>query len=324
MEVLILGKGRVGLSIQHYLKKIKAKRVAFFSGREEIKKFQLLIGALPGKIGEKSWQLALRYKKDLIDVSDLDPKDYLKFSERAKEKEIRIIPECGFSPGFTNLVCGYEESFQKIEKIEILAGTISKIKFFFPFTWCFEDLIEGYQEKALLIKKGKKIFLPPFSGYRKERIKGILAESYFASGLSSLPLNLSVKNLSYRVLRPFGFFYFFQFLKNQGFLKKENLKLTKKILESKKGDNLTIGQIKIFRKKQKTIWQIESFSKKKEKLNSMQKITGLIPALIAKALFENKIKGKGILSMEKIGQDKKLFKEILSQLRKEGILIKKL
>jgi len=231
-KILILGKGRIGKAVEYYLRKYKLPlRVSFFSREGNVKNSFLLIGALPGDVGEKSLRLALRFKKNLIDISDLDYTFYLKYKKEIEKKGIKVFPESGFSPGLVNLICGREVKDNKVKEIEIKAGTLSPKKFFFPFLWCFEDLIETHQIKATLIKKGKKIKVSSFSDYRKEKIKGIEAESYLAEGLESLIHALKVKNMNYRILRPFGFYDFFQYLRKQGFFKKENIAFTKKILE---------------------------------------------------------------------------------------------
>ena len=314
MEVLILGKGKVGQAVAYYLKKFKAaKKVAFFSNEKEIKNFDILIGALPSGVAEKSLKLALKYEKDLIDVSTVAIPFYLKHKKEILKKGIKVIPGCGFSPGLVNLIVGFEaQNFEEINNIEISAGTLPKnVKFFFPFTWCFEDLIEEHLEG--------------FSGYKKEKLKGVGEfESYFTEEWNSLLYSLKPKNISFRVIRPIGFFHFFQYLKNYGFFKKENLPFTKKILTKGKKDNVTLGLVKISgikqKKKKEVIWKIFSFAKKGEILNSMQKITALFPVIILNLLFQNKIKNSGILFIEEIGENGTLFKEIFKELKREKSL----
>ena len=333
MEVLILGKARIGQAVFHYFKKLRAtKKVAFFSNEKEIKNFDILIGALPSRVAEKSLKLALKYKKDLIDISALPISFYLRFKKEINKKGIRVIPGCGFSPGLVNLIVGFEaQNFEEINSIEISAGTLPQnVKFFFPFTWCFEDLIEQHLEG--------------FSGYKKEKLKGVGEfdelsfislprcarefESYFIEEWSSLPYTLRPKNISFRAIRPIGFFHFFQYLKNYGFFKKENIALTKKILTKGRKDNVTLGLVKISgseqKKKKEVIWKIFSLAKKGDKLNSMQKITALLPVIILNLLSQNKIKNSGILFVEEIGKNKKLFQEILAKIKKEVDISRKI
>ena len=329
LRVLILGKGNIGRAVSYYLKKFKAaKKVAFFDNGKKINNFDILIGALPSRVGEMGLKLALKYKKDLIDISVVDIPFYLKFKKEILKKGIRVVPGCGFDPGLVNLILGFEsQSFEKINNIEISAGTLPfKAGFFFPFTWCFEDLIEGHLLGANLIKNGKNVDLPPFAGYKKEKLKEVEEfESYFIEEWSSLAYTLKPKNLSFRVIRPVGFFYFFQYLKNYGFFQKKNLSFTKNLLSQKKVDNTTLALIKIFGamkgEKREVFWKIFSFAKKDEFLNSMQKITAIVPAMIVKLLLKDKIKDRGILFMEEIGENKDLFKEILKELKKEKSFI---
>ena len=330
MEVLILGKGKVGQAVAYYLKKFKAaKKVAFFSNEKEIKNFDILIGALPSGVAEKSLKLALKYEKDLIDVSTVAIPFYLKHKKEILKKGIKVIPGCGFSPGLVNLIVGFEaQNFEEINNIEISAGTLPKnVKFFFPFTWCFEDLIEEHLEG--------------FSGYKKEKLKGVGEgeesklssspfvktwefESYFTEEWNSLLYSLKPKNISFRVIRPIGFFHFFQYLKNYGLFQKKNLPIVKNLLTKKNEDNVTLALIKISgikqKKKKEVIWKIFSFAKKDEKLNSMQKITALVPVAILNLRSQNKIKNSGILFMEEIGENGTLFKEIFKELKREKSL----
>lgn len=318
LRILILGKGSVGGAVFYYLKKLRAtKKVAFFSNEKEIKNFDILIGALPSAWAQKGLKLALKYKKDLIDISTVAIPFYLKHKKEILKKGIRVIPGCGFSPGLVNLIAGFEsQNFEKINNIEIAAGTLPKnVNFFFPFTWCFEDLIEEHLEG--------------FSGYKKERLKEVGEfESYFIEEWNSLLYTLfKSKNISFRVIRPVGFFHFFQYLKNYGFFKKENIALTKKMLTKEKKDNVTLGLIKISgiyqQKKKEVVWKLFSEAKQTDKLNSMQKITALVPAIILGFISQDKIKNSGILFVEEMAKDKELFQEILAKLKKEGILIKK-
>lgn len=333
LKVLILGKGRIGKAVSYYLKKMKAtQKVAFFSNGKQVKNFNLLIGALPGDIGEKSLKLALNYKKDLIDVSDSEPEFYFEKGKKIKRKKITVVPGCGFCPGLVNLILGREIADNKnIQEIEIKIGSLSPKKFYFPFLFCFEDLIWEDLNPSWQIINSKKRKFSPSSGYQEEKFFGIDAESYFAqSGFDNLIQSLKIENFKFRIVRPFGFSIFLKYLENYGFLKEKNLETTKKFLDSKlpiarqKEDNLTFAEIQITTKSRKIIWRVKSFSKSYEKLNSMQKITGLMPAIFTQFFSTKKIKERGILLMEDIGKDKILFKEILKKLKKEVNISRKI
>lgn len=323
--IVILGNGRIARAISCYLKKNRtADKITLLTNADkEVKECALIIGALAGSLGQDCLKLALRHKKPLIDVSDLDAEFYLERKTRIEESGITVIAGCGFSPGLVNLILGKELSTRfNIREIEIKAGSLSPKKYFFPFLWCFEDLILEHQIPSRQIINGKKKKLAPFAGYQKEEFFGIKAESYLcASGFENLLDNPKLKSFRCRVVRPEGFMTFFNFLRNHGFLNKENLQLSKKILEAPKEDNFTLCEIIVSAKSQKTIWHLKSYADKREKLNSMQKITASVPALIAKLFLEKKIKQSGLVFMEDLGRDKLIFDSVLSGLRREGIAI---
>jgi saccharopine dehydrogenase-like NADP-dependent oxidoreductase len=325
LKILILGRGKVGKAVAYYLGKLKAtKKVAFFANERNVKNFDILIGTLPSKVSIKGLKLALKYKKDLIDVSALATPFYLKHKKEILKRGIKVIPGCGVSPGLVNLIVGFEsQNFKKIKEIEISVGTLPwRIKYFFPFTWCFEDLIEQHLGGASIVKNGKKIGLPSFSGYKKEKLKKIGEfESYFIEEWNTLFYSLKPRNISFRVIRPIGFYYFFQYLKNYGFFKKKNISFTEKLLTQKKVDNVTLALVKISgvsqRQKKEVFWKVFSFAKKGDKLNSMQKITSIVPVIILQLFSKDKIKNKGVIFMEDLGKNKNLFKEILKEIKKE-------
>lgn len=326
-RIVILGNGRIARAISYYLGKNIPGRQAILLAKytDEIKGCDLIIGALAGGLGQDCLKLALRHKKPLIDVSDLDAEFYLERKTRIEKSGITVIAGCGFSPGLVNLILGKELSTRSdILGIEIKAGSLSPKKHFFPFLWCFEDLVLEHQISSRQIINGKKKKLAPFAGYQKEEFFGIRAESYLcASGFENLLDNPKLKNFQCRVVRPEGFMAFFNFLKNQGFLNKENLMLSKKVLEAPKENNFTLCDVTISAKSQRITWHLKSYSNKGEKLNSMQKITASVPALTAKLLLEKKIKQTGLVFMENLGRDKLIFGSVLSGLRKEGIAISK-
>jgi len=318
-QILILGNGRIARAAAYYFKKNKIGRISFLSADKEAAACGLLVGALPGALGERGLALALKYRKNLLDISDLDPPFYLAKKKEIEQAGITVIPGCGFSPGLVNFILGRELSLNnKLREIEVKAGSLSPKKYFFPFLWCFEDLVLEHQIPSSQIISGKKLKFAPFAGYQKEKFFGLEAESYFcASGFENILGKTGVENFKCRVVRPSGFMHFFNFLKSYSLLQ------AKELLEAKKEDNFTLSEITISTGKKKIRWLLKSFSRKIEALNSMQKITASVPAVIGRLLLENKIKSKGILFMEELGRDKFLFNALLSGIKKEGVAVRR-
>ncbi|MCM8763644.1 MAG: hypothetical protein NC927_00945 [Candidatus Omnitrophica bacterium] len=328
-SILILGEGRIARAVFYYLKNLSSiKRADFFSSisRREIKDFSLIVSCLPGKEAPLGLELALRYRKNLLDISDLDPPFYIRKIEEIEKAKILVIPGCGFCPGLVNFVIGREILFnQKIDGVFIKAGSLSRKKLFFPFLWCLEDLAQEHRLSSWQIISGKKRKLSPFAGYKKEKILGIEAETYFSvSGFENLFKEKRFINFHFRVIRPQGFMVFFNFLENYNFFHKMHFEYTRQILEGVKSDNYTLAFIDFLKGDRKIIsWIMRSFSKKEEKINSMQKITAIVPVALLKVLFLNKFSPCGLLFMERLGENQQIFKQILEEIEKIGIILKR-
>ncbi|MCD6403133.1 MAG: saccharopine dehydrogenase NADP-binding domain-containing protein [Candidatus Aenigmarchaeota archaeon] len=367
LSAIVLGAGRIGVSIAYALSKyLKVKRVGIVSNKKEelekakrivgkgletfeidvmskkvidvVKDYDVVVGALPGSIGTRSFEVCIQAHKNLVDVSDLDYVEYKKFGKLAKKKGISFIPEAGFSPGLSNLLVGYEYSnVDRVEEVCIKAGTLPKKgEKVFPVTWCFSDLVTSQRIKPTIVKNYKKINLNPFSGYTKEKLPELgEVESFYIENLSTLPMTINPRNMSYRVLRPLGFRFFFEYLDSYGFLEdkeaeidgnKINLfKLVEKVLTFKEVDNYTVLFIDFKGRKGKRTyvskWQAMSFSKKREKFNSMQKIVSASTSLFVKILVDGYTK-PGINLTETLGREENI-KTLKTIFKKSGIKIRR-
>lgn len=329
-SILILGEGRIAQAVAHYLYLFKCCRnIEFYKPcwkKDKIRSFSLIISCLPGEEAPRGLGLALEYQKNLLDVSDLDPPFYLQRKNEIEKRGILVIPGCGFSPGLVNFVVGKEAlSCPKINRVIIKAGSLSPKRNFFPFLWCFADLIQEHRLPSLQIIGGKKIKVKPFAGLEKEYFWKIPAETYYcASGFENLLEKRRFQDFQVRVIRPEGFMNFFLYLENYGFLNEHNLNLSRNILESCRENNYTLASIDFLENnKRRARWQMHTFSKKNERLNSMQKITASFPAAMAKMMFKDKIKKKGLFFVEDLAQDEFFFLEIIKLLQQNKIFIQK-
>ncbi|MCX7927251.1 MAG: hypothetical protein N2606_03855 [Candidatus Omnitrophica bacterium] len=321
----IMGCGRIAQAVKFYLDRNKIIKKVFFICKDSQAKYcDLLIGALPSALGQKCLRLALFYKKHLIDISDIDPPFYLKHRDKINKSDIMVIPGCGFSPGLVNCILGREfNKHPQIEEVEVKAGSLSPRRFYYPFLWCFEDIVAEHGLSSWQVVGAKKKLFPAFGGYQPERFFGIDAESYYvASGFENILDKFKLKNCTVRVVRPKGFREFFLFLKNYGLLSGKNLFYTKFLLERKMFTNITFAEIIFKNSKITWRWLIKAKSSAKEKLNSMQKITASVPAVVAELFLRGDINKRGLLFMEDLGQDKIFFSQLLQGVREKKIIVK--
>ncbi len=325
MKALIIGQGRIASAVGRYIRILRrGVRVAHLAASKDAARADLLIGALPGGLGEKSLALALQYKKDLIDLADLDTGFYPARRKQIERAGITVVPACGFCPGLVNFIIGSAGArLRGISNIEVMAGSLSPRPFYFPFLWCFEDLVLEFMVPSWQMVGGKKKTFPPFGGYRSERFFGIDAESYLGqSGFENLTAALGTPTFTYRNIRPAGFMQFFRFLHNYGLFESKNILNTKGLLEARKDDNLSLARIRIRSSQEESEWLMKSFSGKGERFNSMQKITALFTVNIIAAFAAGRVRHKGLVFCDALGRDEALFRDVLSGLRKNGVVIR--
>lgn len=325
-KVGIIGFGRIGRAAAFYFKKSRlVETVRFIHADNEAKYVDLLVGALPGEIGARCLALALKYHKNLVDLSDVDPPGYLKNESLIQRAGIIVIPGCGFSPGLTNFILGRELSrLNRVKTVEIKAGSLSKKKNYYPFLWCFEDIVVEHTIPSYQLEGGAKKRRAVFSGYREEKFFGIKAESYLcASGFENILDKAGVKNCFCRVVRPAGFMNFFQFLESYGLLDKNTMAQTKAMLERAQENNYTFAEISFITRSGTVNWGMRTFSESSERLNSMQKMTASVPAVVGEMICTGLINQKGLLFMEELAKDARIFNTLISGVKQKGIVLRR-
>ncbi|MCM8795363.1 MAG: hypothetical protein NC928_01535 [Candidatus Omnitrophica bacterium] len=323
-KITVLGHGKIAQALDYFLN--GRFKVTLTEDLQKPKDSSLILGALAGSVGENCLKVALRYRKDLIDISDIDPPFYIKHKKDIYGSNITVIAECGFSPGLVNFILGWELSqTEHILAIEIIAGSLSPKKGYFPFLWCFEDFVFCHNLKSRQLIEGKEVEVSPFSGLRRERFFGIEAETYFfPSGFEYLMKRKGLRNFTYRVARPVGFSDFFKRLKENSFFSKENINLTKRIVESNQEDNISFAIINLYNNhKKKTSWLLKSFSRGKERLNSMQKITSALPVILTEMLLGREFFKRGLFFCDEIGGQDVIFRYVMDKIKNYKIEIKR-
>ncbi len=322
-KVGILGDGRIARAVAFFFNTIPGCRAALLSSDVQARGCDLLVGALAGDLGEKCLALALRYTKNLIDISDVDPPYYLKHKKKIAARGITVIPGCGFSPGLTNFILGSEFALlQNRPSVTVKAGSLSKKREYYPFLWCFEDLILEHHLPSWQVVSGKKKKFPAFAGYQKESFFGVDSESYYcASGFENVLDNVRVRDFACRVVRPAGFKQFFYFLKNYGFFENKNMPFAKKALEARLEDNITLGEISIKTKDKTIVWLMKAAAQKTERLNSMQKITASVPVVVGTLLLQGMFSGRGLMFMEELGREKRWKIALFSGIKRFGVTV---
>lgn len=302
----------------------------------------VVIGALPGRIGFNVMSKIIEIGKNIVDTSFMK-EDPLKLDSKAKESNVTVIPDCGFAPGLTNMIIGNViDRVGKVDTIKIYVGSIP-YKYVPPLgyivSWSAEDLIEEYVRRPRIIKDGNIVELEPLSGYETLELYDFgYLEAFYTDGLRTMLVTFKnkVKHMFEKTLRYSGHLGKIKFLRSIGLFDEEPLNVSganivpksflAKLLDKKLRqdvEEIAIALINIIGKSDNKAFNFsfELISKLIKGFNPVSFLTAFVAAMISKALAEGKINREGVVPPELVGSYGILSK-ILDSLSEKGVIIR--
>jgi len=190
--------------------------------RTAVEGHNLVVGAVPGRIGFATLRTLLSCGTPVVDISFF-PEDALALDALARERGVCAVVDCGVAPGCSNLILGrMEREFDEVEAFTCYVGGLPVVR-----TWPWEykapfspsDVLEEYTRPARYIAGGRLVTLPALSEPELVHVPGVgTLEAFNTDGLRSLLATVKVpfmveKTMRYpghaeriAVLRESGFF----------------------------------------------------------------------------------------------------------------------
>ncbi|AHF79544.1 saccharopine dehydrogenase family protein [Thermococcus paralvinellae] len=353
MKVLVLGSGNVGKAIAYDLSQefevwvgdkskerlnaikdfanpIKVDASNFNELVDTMRKFELIVGALPGKFGFTTLKAAIKAQRDMVDISFM-PENPMELRDEAEKAQVTIIVDAGFAPGLSNILLGriYQELDELREGIIRVGGLpkVAKPPLYYKITWSPYDLIEEYTRKARIIKNGEIIEVDPLEKIEKVKIKDFKFEEFVSDGLRTLLENIRAEHLEERTLRWPGHLERIKVLRELGFFKPENVEFTLKViapLMQYESDDFSIMEVYgrgTFNGEEKEIHYF-LYDEAKAGFTSMARVTGFTAAAITRLVAEGSCI-YGVIPPEILGMRADTFARILNELKERDIIIKR-
>lgn len=311
---------------------------------DTMKKFDLVIGTLPGDVGYRSVKAAIDAKVDMVDVSYM-PENPLTLNQDAVKAGVTIIPDCGVAPGLSNLLVGRAISkLDQVENVHIMVGGLPEEPvppLGYTITWSVEGLIDEYTRKARIVENGEVVEVEALTGLEEVEFPGVgKLEGFYTDGLRTLLHTVKgVKNMWEKTLRYPGHVEKIKLLKTLGFfdehpIEVENIRLpprkvTIKLLEKK----LLRPEIKDILAMKVEVRGITGESRKcyvyhllgrydqKHGVTAMARTTAYPASILAQLIAQKTIEEKGVMPLEKLGVKEKIFNKILAELEKRQVKI---
>ncbi len=368
MKIIICGAGMIGKVIAGELAKKHAVTVADnnrevlsdisqkwqtatiltdLSVEENIKKaindFDIIINAVPGKLGYQVLKGTIEAGKNIADISFM-PEDPLMLNELARERNVTAIVDCGVAPGLGNLIAGFHYRQMKLERFLCYIGGLPKIR-----EWPFEykagfspsDVIEEYTRPARYMQNGTLTVKQALSGCEMLNFEHIGSlEAFNTDGLRTLLRTLDIPDMVEKTLRYPGTVNYLKMLSYCGFFSTEPIEIDGKPIrpvdftssllfrmwKMKPGDqDLTVMRILLSGMEENKItnyqYDMIDYYDQATKTTSMARTTGYTCTAMVELLAENRIKQKGIIPPEIAGQNKDIFHFVIKYLKEKGINI---
>ena len=315
--------------------------------QQTIKKFDLVVCAVPGFLGFEALKSIIEAEMNVIDISFFS-ENSLELDALAKEKNITAIVDCGVAPGMDNVILGYYNEKMKLTDFECLVGGLPKVK---KWPFCYKapfspiDVIEEYTRPARYIENGKMITREALTDCEFVEFDKVgTLESFNSDGLRSIMFTMPhIKNMKEKTLRYPGHVEYVSVLKESGFFNTKEIEIngtkispldfTSKVLfdEWKLGETeeeITVMRITVKGenadgKIEEIVYTLHDEYCFETKTSSMARTTGYTASAAANLFLEGKFKEKGVFPPELVGKHEECFHYFLNYLKERNIHYKK-
>lgn len=308
-----------------------------------IKKYDLVINAVPGFMGYETLKSIIEAGMNVIDIAFF-PENSLELDALAKKHGVTAIVDCGVAPGMDNVILGYYNEIMKLFDFECLVGGLPKIK---KWPFCYKapfspvDVIEEYLRPARYVENGKEVVREPLTDCEDVEFEKVgTLEAFNTDGLRSIIYTMPhIPNMKEKTLRYPGHVEYVKVLKESGFFDTEPMEVngakitpldvTRKILfkDWKLGETeeeLTVLRVTLRGENangdtEEIIYSMYDEYNTETETSSMARTTGYTATAAANLFLEGLFEEKGVFPPELVGKHKVCFDYFLTYLIERNI-----
>ncbi len=307
----------------------------------------IVISAIPYQYNFDLTKIAISTKTHFIDLGGNNSivKKQKTLNQKAKEANIKVIPDCGLAPGIVSIITrDIVNYYDNVDYVKLRVGGLPKYPkppFNYQFVFSPNGLINEYIEDAIVLKNKKILYKKSMTEIEKiifPKPFGEMEAFITSGGCSTLPYTFKyiIKYIDYKTIRYPGHCKKFKLLLDLGFGSDKTIKINGFKIKPRKilirflknlipenGEDVVL--LKVFtkgiknNKKTKTEYTMIDYFDKKNNITAMMRTTGYPISIIAQMIEQNKIEKYGVYTSEEIINPEYFFNE----LEKRGIVITK-
>jgi lysine 6-dehydrogenase len=316
--------------------------------REEIfERKDVALSALLHRHSFLALRTAVRKGIHFVDLVGEKPLDRLEYNAAAKKKRVTVISGLGVSPGITNICAGRAAHLlDEVDKALIYVGgnpVHPKPPLNYRIVYAVESLLDFYERKALILKKGKIKEVEPLSGLESIPFPPSFPEMecFYTDGLNSLLYTMKGKikgELAEKTIRHKGHAQQVKVLKACGLFSRKAIRSGKKrviprevleaVLDSKmklgKEKDVTLLRIIVSGKKSgkpvSHVFEMTDFYDSKKGYSSMARTTCFPASIAAQMIASGRIIRRGSLFPEEVFQAE-LYLPFMDELKERSVIV---
>jgi len=279
--------------------------------------------ALPSRYGFAALEAAIEAKRNMVDVS-FAAEDPLALDTRAKAAGVTLTPDAGLAPGISNLVIGHAVATRGTPReLMIYVGGVAEdasAPYGYVVTWSVEDLLEEYTRPARIMRDGKVVTVPVFSGMETIEIPDVgPMEAFYSDGLRSLLYTLpGVREMGEKTLRWPGHAQAIQPLVAAGTLVDT---LRSKCSASPARDLVALRVRLTFDRGSQTWDMVDRYDAATGR-TAMSRTTALTTSVVAQLAASGGLGAAGVRPLEKVAADEKAFRFVREALARRGVRLR--
>lgn len=364
-RIVILGSGRVGkaialdLSGQHEVAVVDTNRGAAgqlkdaqveFVNEDATKRgvlaglvgnIDLVVNALPGHLGFAVLKNVIELGKSAVDISFF-PEDPFELDERARDRGVVAMVDCGVAPGLSNMILGSRYRQMEVGSFACYVGGLPKVR-----AWPYQykapfspiDVVEEYTRPARLVENGKVIVKDALSDLEHLEFDDIgTLEAFNTDGLRTLLKTIRIPNMKEKTLRYPGHSEYMRVLRETGFFSSEPVdidgkkiapvEMTSRLLfphwqPGEGEEEYTLMRIVVVGREDgravRYAYDLLDRFDRPTGLSSMARTTGFTCTAVANLVLEGRVRNAGIVPPESIGMDENSFGYVIEYLKARNI-----